>query len=367
MKILHITSELDGGGIERLLFDYYKRINGKGVFFDFAISAHTEGILETPLKRMKCNIFRIPRMRGGFLKYAVSLRYILIKGNYDIIHVHSAYKAFLPILIAKTCGIKVRIAHSHIANAPETMLWFLLRRVLTPITKLLSTDLFACGIDAGQWVWGNNTSFFIMQNAIDVKRFAFSMQKRTMIRDNLRINNKFVIGNVARFSYQKNHEFLLKAFAEVVKTKKDVVLLLIGQGELENEVIKQISKLGIKDKVMMLGVRNDVPDLLNAMDLFLLPSHFEGLPVTLVEAQANGLTALVSNNITKEMDLGEFIHFLPLQNSVWVKEISDNIEQPLSINHRLLASLNIANSLYNIDRSANRLLQKYNELIETRG
>ena len=357
MRILHVTSELDGGGIERLLFDYARRMP-HDVRFDFAINADIEGILEKPLTEMGCNIFRIPRLRNGLRNYKKQLTDILKNGNYDIIHVHSAYKAFVPLFVAKKSGIKARIAHSHICNAPESRKEKAIRKISTVLTKHYATNLFACGVDAGRWVWGDAADFYVMPNAIDADKFRFDTTKREKIREELNLNGKFVIGNVARFSFQKNHEFLIKVFSSVVKSCPNAVLLLVGQGELMDDVKRQVKELNLEESVIMLGVRNDVPDLLNAMDLFVLPSRYEGLPVTLVEVQANGLHALASNSITKEMSVPESVDYLPLQKSEWINRIKYYIENKNMTTQR---SCKIG-FRYRIENAVNELLRQYYEV-----
>lgn len=364
MRILHVTSELDGGGIERLLFDYARRMP-HDVRFDFAINADIEGILEKPLTEMGCNIFRIPRLRNGLRNYKKQLTDILKNGNYDIIHVHSAYKAFVPLFVAKKSGIKARIAHSHICNAPESRKEKAIRKISTVLTKHYATNLFACGVDAGRWVWGDAADFYVMPNAIDADKFRFDTTKREKIREELNLNGKFVIGNVARFSFQKNHEFLIKVFSSVVKSCPNAVLLLVGQGELMNDVKLQVKNLNLEESVIMLGVRNDVPDLLNAMDLFVLPSRFEGLPVTLVEVQANGLPSVAADTITREMCLASSMEFKPLIVEEWSKDLKDKYNnKDSSSENRMIRPNEIQQSKYNIVNAVSSLYKRYKQLVE---
>ncbi len=362
IKILHITSELDGGGIEKLLFNYYSKIKHL-VQFDFAINSSKIGMLESPLSDMGCKIYRIPKYRDGLKSYDKALSKILNDNHYDIVHVHSAYKAFFSLFIAKKCGVKVRIAHSHVANAPESIKDRMIRIIFTPLTMLYSTDLFACGVKAGEWVWGKKSvehgKVYVMPNCIRVDDFKFSEETRIRIRNEFNCNEKFVIGNVARFSFQKNHEFLLNAFYGIHKRNPSSILWLIGSGELESEIKKQISDLGLNESVVLMGNRMDVADLYNAMDLFLLPSRFEGLPVTLVEVQANGLKSIVADTVTNEMAITDCLDFLPLKIEVWAKY--KYITNKFSYRKQCYDIMH--NSDYNIGLSAIKLANKYNELI----
>ena len=202
MRILEITSDLDGGGVDRLLYDYCSRMTND-IQFDFVVTSKTEGILEKPLKELGCNIYRISQIREGLKKHNNQLKKILTDNHYDVIHDHSGYKAWCNLRVAKKCGVTARIAHSHQAFMAETTKQKIMRILSTPITKMYSTELFACGNDAAKWMWGekafNNGKVYIMKNAIQAERFNFSPEKRERIRCEYNIANKFVIGNVARF------------------------------------------------------------------------------------------------------------------------------------------------------------------------
>lgn len=354
MRVLEILFELDGGGVDRLLYDYCSRIIPE-IEFDFVVTSKSEGILEAPLKQLGCNVFHVAQMRENCKLHIKQMKKILIEGHYDVIHDHSGYRAAINMCLAKKLGVKGRIAHSHIAYIPETAKSKLERYIFTPIVKHYSTELFACGKDAAKWMWGNSKTY-IMTNAINPDAFIFNSELRSQLRKKLGIENKFVIGNVARFSYQKNHEFLIEVFNEVSKKREDAVLLLIGRGELFDEIKQKVHSLNLDDKVIFLGVRNDVPDLLNCMDIFALPSRFEGLPVSLVEVQANGLCSLVSDRITKEIHLNDNVFFIPINKGtkVW-SELIYSID-----NNR--TSSKVKNSKYDIEKATLHLKNKYKQI-----
>ena len=161
----------------------------------------------------------------------------------------------------------------------------------------------------------------IIPNAIDLEKFAFNPDKRKLLRQKLGLENKFVLGHIGRFVYPKNHSFLIDVFAEVVKVKPEARLMLVGDGELRKNIEEKVVSLGLQDKVLFLGNRNDVADLYNAMDIFLLPSHYEGLPVVGVEAQANGLKCLFSDKVTEESKLIDQFEFISLNVATWSDEI----------------------------------------------
>jgi len=356
IKVLEISADLDGGGVDRLLYDYCSRMADR-IQFDFIVSSKYEGILEQPLKNLGCKIFHVAEMRKNLRLYLQQLDKIFREGKYDIVHSHVGYKSFFVLRYAKKYGVKVRIAHSHIAYLPETKEEQYERLISASLTKYLATDLFACGRDAAKWMW--HKVCYVMNNAINTKSFVFSQEKRDDLRNELGIGNKFVVGNVGRLSYQKNHEFLIMVFSEVKKMREESVLLLVGRGELEGDVKVQVKSLGLEKDVIFLGVRNDVHDLLNAMDVFVLPSRFEGLPVVMVEVQANGLPIVASNTITDEIKLADNVYYMPLSESpvAWAQHIiacdGKRIRNGVDI---------LVQNGYDIDVEAKKMQKKYLEL-----
>lgn len=337
MKILQITADLDGGGVDRLLYDYCTRMIPE-CQFDFVVTSKCRGMLEEPLEALGCKVFHVETIRGDFRKRRRQIEEILNKGDYDVVHDHMGYRGVFSLEAAKRRGVPVRVAHSHISAIPETALERFARLITTRLTKHAATDLFACGEAAANWMWGRNAvdnGVRIMPNAIDVGAFAFKSDVRAKLRKSLGLDGKYVIGNIARFSQQKNHQFLISVFEEVAKCRADAMLILVGGGELRSTIENEVRERGLSDKVLFLGVRNDVPDLLNVMDLFLLPSLYEGLPVTLVEVQANGLAAVVSDAVTQEVALSDNYRIISLRKNEkeWCSEIlqtglerSENVE-----------------------------------------
>lgn len=357
MKVLEVTSELDGGGVDRILFDYCSRII-PDIKFDFIVTSKFEGILEKPLRNLGCKIFHIAQMREDYNLHNRQLSEILKTGHYDIVHDHSGYKATINLRLAKKFNVKGRIAHSHIANIPETVKARLERYFFTPLTKYYATNLFACGRDAANWMWGNSETY-IMNNAINTSVFRFDENKRLQIRKQLGLQDKFVIGNVARFSYQKNHEYLIKIFYEIAKLNEKAVLMLVGRGELYDKVKLQVAEAGLIDKVLFLGVRNDVPNLLNAMDVFLLPSRYEGLGMVLIEAQANCLDCFTSKDVVpNEAAITNYLNFISLNKnpSQWASLINRRNTKRRIDNYTLEL---IRLSGFDIDNEAVKLKELY--------
>lgn len=362
MKILHTVPALDGGGAERILFDYTIRML-KDNQIDFVVHTETEGILEKELKKKGCKIYHIPPLRKNMKFFFMQLNKIISEGNYDVIHAAGGYRSIIELSIAKYHGIKVRIAHSHMAYIKETWFENIIRKIVTFFVKKIATDLFACGKEAAIWMWGeklyNKGQIYVMNNAINISQFKFSCEKRAEIRRALGIENKVVIGNIARFSYQKNHEFLIKVFKEFLKICPNAVLILIGGGELKSEIETQIENLHLTKFVYFMGIRNDVCELVNALDYFVLPSRWEGLPVTMVEVQANGLPILASDTITKEIRLNNNVNYLSLDIGAkeWAKFILQSLTQR-TVSENLKLKYDIDNVAKNLENFYKDKLQK---------
>lgn len=317
MKILHISSALDGGGVDRYIYNYCLRISDNS--YDFMVFNEKEGILEKELANNGGKIFHLPPMRNGLINYYKSIKKVLESNHYDIIHSHLGYKSVIALYCAKKRNIKVRIAHAHIAYEPESLLKRVIRKILTHMTMKYATDLFACGKLAGKWMWGKkklqNNEIFIHNNAINIERFSYSADARLRKKIELGLNNNSKIyGNVGRLSFQKNQVFLLHVFKKICDLEPNSILLLVGRGEDENKLIDLAKKLNIIDNVKFLGVRNDVYELLNVMDVFIFPSIYEGFPFTIIEAQCNGLPILLSDTITKDSIITQNVFILPINN-----------------------------------------------------
>ena len=329
IRVLHEVATMDAGGVERLLYDYYTNLDNQEIAFDFLIfDREKEGIFEKPLTEMGCRFYCVPRVKGLGFRYMRALWKVLKEGNYQVVHAHRGSRSFFVLLFAWAAGVPVRIAHSHIAFEPDkNMIKHLKTAVFKRLCRIFATDLFACGDDAACFMWGTSDPDKVrkMTNAIDTKRFHRALTERDRMRSILGVSDAFVLGTVARMDAQKNPMYLLKIAEAVKRTDKNAVLLIVGSGPMEQEVKARVREMGLDGFVRFLGVRKDIPELLAAMDLFLLPSLFEGLPVTLIETQASGLPALVSNRVTKEMDKVGLIRFLPLDEdaSCWSDAIAN--------------------------------------------
>lgn len=320
IRVLQELSALDGGGVAKLLYDYYRNMDYTKIHFDFLIYDYYEnGMYENPLKELGCTIYKLPRIKKDKKGYLQGIKKIIREGNYDVVHSHMGSRGLFVMYYSKKYKVPKRIVHSHIAYEPVSDVKRKMNSILAVVAKHYATDLFACGKDAGIYMWGEKVNaagkIRIMTNAVDTDSFKFSNALRIQKQEELQIKGKFVIGIVGRLSEQKNYPFLFSAYKKLIEQRDDTVLLIIGRG-LEEEKIKKLAKdMNIEDSVRFLGIRSDVAELLNAFDLFVLPSKYEGLPVVLIEAQANGVQELVSDKVTKEMDMTDLIQFLPINHT----------------------------------------------------
>lgn len=345
VRVLHEVANLDGGGVARLLHDYYLHMDHDKIHFDFLISDDiADGILEKPLTEMGCTIYKIPSLKKNMKLRLKKIDEIIKNGNYNIVHSHISARSCFILSKAKKYGVKKRYAHAHIAYQNISKLKQFVDRLFLAYSKTLATQLFACGEDAGKYMWGEKAvqsgKVKIMRNAIDTISFQFDEIVRDKYRKELKLENKKVLGIVGRLDYQKNHDFLLDIFVEIEKMEPDKYkLLIIGRGPYEQRLKEKAATLGISRNIDFMGIRSDVSKLLNAVDLFILPSFYEGLPVVLVEAQANGVLEVASDTITKEMEVTDLISFpsLRLTAREWAKTII--VESNRIVNRSKYASI----------------------------
>lgn len=363
MRILEVCVDLDGGGIDRYLYNYCSRI--KDIQFDFAVVENNKiGILEPKLIEMGCNIYRVPRQSDGIKQNYNALKKIMLQTKYDAVHIHLGYKSAVALLCAKNCGIRTRIVHAHIAFVPESFKQKVLRKGMAFITKRLATSLAACGNDAAKWVWGEKTfesgKVTVHNNAIKTRDYAFSEELRAKVRKELNISDEtLAVGHVGRICEQKNQVRLVEIFESLHKMNEKSELLLVGYiEERYKELISaKARELSVEESVRFLGVRDDVKELLNAFDVFVFPSLYEGLPFTLIETQCNGLHAVSSDIVTGDVKVSDCVDFLPLDasNEEWAQKTMELSEST----HNPDAYKCVANAGYDIDIEAEHLRSYY--------
>ena len=335
VKVLYFIDRMLRGGIQTFVIENMKHMDKNKIQIDFLLL--DDGVkyeLEDTLKEMESNVYKLKgvwlRKPTDYFNYFKKIDDFFSQHNdYKVVHLHSSSKNFYILKSAKKYGIPVRIAHSHnIGFQSKNKIQIMIGNLCKPLLKKYATDYFACAYLAGEWLFGKKAvkdgKVRVIHNAVEYEKFKFNEEKRMEIRNRLNINDKLVIGNVGRFSEQKNHEFLIEIFNEIHKKNKMSTLMLIGKGEKEELIRKKVKELGLENDVIFMGFCDNVNELMWAMDIFLMPSLHEGLPVVGIEAQAAGLPCFMSKYvITDEVKITELVKFIELKQSPreWAEEI----------------------------------------------
>lgn len=359
MKILLInTVPTEQNGITGVIFNYLKAIDANGMTFDLLSLNNPERLYWDVIEQKGGNVYVLPRLDGVW-KYWSGLRKLIKANKYDAVHIHgNSHTVVLELSAAFAAGCVVRIVHSH----TTTCLHVVVSRLLTHPFNMLYTHGLACGEAAGRWMFGEQ-KFTVINNGVDTNLYSFDSVKRKELRGRFAWENCKVIGHVGGMVETKNHQFIIDVFNKLHKRDTSYRLLLIGDGPLRQEVEKKVEEYGLNDRVCMKGNINNVCDYLNVMDLVLMPSLFEGLPLTLVEQQANGLRCVVSDAITKEADKTRNLFFLPLSMgaSGWAERINEiTMDSEKERKQRSdMAVADITKSGYSIKEEAKKLKNYY--------
>lgn len=317
IRVLQILGIVANGGVEAVIMNYYRNIDKTKIQFDFVVHSDADENYINEVLAMRAKVYKVTPYNKNIFKFMYKIYHIIKFNHYQIIHSNMNALSGFALLPAYLAGAKVRILHNHTTDSKEEKLRSLIKRMLRPFAKLFANQYWACSKLAAKWMYGKNAvingKVTIINNAIDLEKFKFNKEKRERLRKKLGLENCFAIGHVGRFVKTKNHEFLIDVFNEVLKQRNNAKLLLIGDGNLKSLIEAKVKNLGIEKAVIFLGVRNDVADLYNAMDVFVLPSLYEGLPVVGVEAQTNGLPFICSDRVTNEILLTDNIRLLSLQ------------------------------------------------------
>lgn len=319
IKILYVYGDtLRLGGIEQVMLGYFRGMDRNVIHIDFALQGNEESVFDREILNAGSRIFRLPKPGKHPLRFQIELARLLKKGGYRIVHGHCDAMNCRIMRIAKLCGVPVRIAHSHNTEhllGSQTRYWFY--EYCRKRVGRYATERWACSNAAGKWLFGSYP-YQVLPNAIDLDKFAFSPEKRDALRSRLGISgDEIVLGHVGRFHTQKNHAFLVDLLAELTRNGGKYRLLLVGSGNMMESIQDMAIVRGVRDRIIFAGGVNTPEDYYSAMDLFLLPSLFEGYPLVLAEAEANGLPCLVSDRVTREYCVGERTCYLPLELAVW--------------------------------------------------
>lgn len=360
MKVLVINTVVtDPNGIAQVIFNLNEHIDHSDLQVDLVSINEPEKIYYDKIQKFGGKIYVIERSISGSIKYICRLSSLIRKNKYDAVHAHgNSSTLLLEMLAAWVGGCKKRIAHSHNTTCDNVTL----HRWLSPLFNALSTDRFACGIEAGRWMFGKK-SFTVINNGVDTDKFAFDLNKRTQIRKALDVDEDILLaGHVGFFNTQKNQSFLLDIFDELIRQNNKYRLVLVGDGPDHDIVHKKIKDLNLEQYVICTGLVHNVVDYLSAMDMIIMPSLYEGLPVALIEEQANGLQCFISDTITQEVDKTGNINFIPLEIPAkrWAKTIEDTYKQNFDRGQYSSDAIsNIAKAGYSIQTESKKLLEYY--------
>lgn len=322
IKVLQIGMSYEIGGTEVFLYNHYKAINREEIQFDF-IALKDEMAFKEEVTKLGANVYRITSARKNPVLSYKQLLDIIETNQYDVVHINiSSFANIIPILTAKKGKVPKIILHSHNNGMDTSLLKVVLHHINKFITKPMKLQRLACSKSAGDFMFGK-VSFEVFENAIDPVPFQYNQNTKQQIREELCIpQDSYVIGNVGRLHIQKNQKFLIEVFNKYLKINPNSYLVIIGQGELEEELINQAESLGIKDRVIFPGFKSDVSKYYNAFDIFCLPSIYEGLGIVGIEAQMNGLPCIFSDKCVPEVDISNKSLFLSLDNpNDWIKAI----------------------------------------------
>lgn len=353
-RILQVVTDMNMGGIETLIMSYYRRMDRSKVQFDFLMHRSEPSYFDKEIRALGGRIYRLPPIRPQtFPAYRWELARFFKIHSYRVVHAHNnAYSMFV-LREAQQHGVPVRIASSHCAFPNLDPLKRVTYDYCRSRINRYCTHRLACSALAGQWLF-SGAKFDILTNAINAEQFRLSPKVRAEYRKQLGVEGRFAMLHVGRFTEEKNHTFLLDAFCEVLKREPGAVLLLVGDGPLRPEMEQKAASLPA-GAVRFLGIRNDVPQLLQAGDVFVFPSHFEGLPVTMIEAQAAGLPCIMSANVTDECVVTDLVKILPIDNpAAWAEAILSAKGTP-----RTDRLAQIQESGYDITAAAEKLTRFY--------
>lgn len=323
IRVLQVMASLDRAGAEAVVMGWLRSIDRTKVVFDFVVNEGGPYAFEKEAIELGCRIIPAPKFRGWNAgSYALWWGKILTDHpEWRIVHAHHTLPAVIFLSIAHRLGL-VTIAHSHTAGRDKSLAGIVRTALRWPL-RFIADIHFACSREAALWMFGRRASVRLMPNGIDTERFAFHPDSRLRVRREMGFAEELVVGHVGRFSAPKNHERMLKIFANLSKHEPRARLLLVGDGALRGRIEQDVRALGLEEKVTLAGVRADIPALLSAMDVFLFPSHFEGLGVALIEAQASGLRVAASDSVPSVAKVTDLVSFLPLSapDTVWVDAI----------------------------------------------
>ncbi len=356
-RIFHAVAGMNYGGYETLIMNLYRSIDRDKIQFDFISSF--DGVYDDEIASLGGRIFKIPFItEKGPFAYCSNLKKVLSQ-NKEIKIIHSHMDKFSGMVLkqANVLGVPVRIAHSHSIKNEGSALFHAVKNYYGLYINANATDFFACSSPAARWLFKDKAKLaMIINNGIDLNRFKVSDNTKKEIRQELDIGEGFVVGHVGRFNEPKNHEFIISVFAELLKSRPNSKLVLVGDGHKKAAIEAICQQKNIKDNVLFLGARKDVEKVMQCFDVFLMPSLYEGVPLSVIEAQSLGIPLVLSDRVSCDSDLTSGVLHLSLEEplSNWVETTVNITQQPAE-----QCRQNIVDAGYDINKTAEFLTDYY--------
>lgn len=366
IRVAIVIGKMDSGGKKNLVMEYYRHIDRNKVQFDFICDSDSQAIPDEEIKSLGGRVYRIPPYQNIFANMH-AMKKICKENHYPVMHAWNSTMNLFPMKVAKDVGIPVRISES-LSMAHEGDWKTKIKKLLRPVSKWYATHYMSCGDDCGRWQFGDELfdagKVDVFKTVINTKFNDYNPELRDKTRKEFGWEDKIVVGHIGRFTPQKNSVHLIEIFAAVAKKEHKAVLCLIGDGELKEEMMAKIKELGIEDQVDYLGRREDIQQFYNAMDCFLLPSLYEGLPVVGLEAESCGLPMFFSTEVTREANACELGHFIELSKSedYWADEMLKAMKENMPI--RRSHAQEVADAGFDSVSEALRLQEYYMKAIE---
>lgn len=322
VRILHMIGSLEMGGSQAMVLNLYRAVDRSKIQFDFIVDHPDRMDLEGTMRDLGARIYTMPGFVGTNILQVRRAwdRFFREHPEYRILHSHVRSYASVYLPIARKHGVKT-IIHSHSTSNGKGIKSVIKAALQYPL-RFLADDYFSCSEEAGRWLFGSGIvageHHYVLKNAIDAGAYRYDASlAQSMVRE-LGLEGKFVCAHVGRFHPAKNHDFLLRAFQKIRRARDNALLMLVGDGDLRPQIEARIRQLGLGDSVLLLGSRSDIPRVLQAADLFLFPSAWEGLGIVAVEAQAAGLPCICSDRVPELVKVTPACQFLPLEEELWV-------------------------------------------------
>lgn len=316
VRIAQIIGKMWAGGVEAVVFNYYRALDHNKIQFDFFYDADSTVEPSEDLIAMGARFYKLPPYQKVW-KYICVLRKYLKANKYKIVHSHLNTLSVIPLFVAWLLKIEVRIAHNHSVPAGKEWGRYIVKNILRKFSKVFATNYFACSEKAGRWLFGDRIfdrgQVTIIKNAVDLKKFTISISEKELLRQKLGLTSELIIGHVGRFTYAKNHKKLLNIFCEIKKRIPTARLLLVGDGELKEDIKKQIHDLNMDDAVIFTGKVTDAERYYFVMDVVILPSIFEGFSITTIEAQLAGIPIVISKAVPEEAVISDGCKYMDIE------------------------------------------------------